>query len=82
MGNEQGVSVHVRVSACVSDEGRGTGEEEGTMAYNQAPEIMLKSALRFSYGPLNRILVGSFGFCPVEFQVHSSGAASDCSTEV
>lgn len=51
------------------------------MAHDQVPEIMHKSAQRFSYGPLNRILVGIFGFCPMEFKCILQ-AASYCSTEV
>lgn len=61
------------MSVCVcrmKEAARGGGRDHGT---NQAPEIIQKSALRFSCGPLNRILVGIFGFCPMEFQVHSSG---------
>ena len=44
------------------------------MVCDQAPEIMHKSAWRFSYGPLNRILVGIFGFCPMEFKCILQGS--------
>lgn len=47
---------------------------EGTIAHDQVPKLMQKSALRFSYGPLNRTLVGIFGFCPVEFKCILQGS--------
>lgn len=46
------------------------------MAHDQVPEIMQKSALRFSYGPLNGILVGIFGFYPMEFKCILQGSQS------
>lgn len=74
-GNERSMGpececVHVCECVCKMEEDREGGRYHGI---EPAPEIMQKSALRFSYRPLNRILVGIFGFRPVEFQVHSPG---------